>query len=39
MASFMLIGGKLADIPGKRRTFIIGMVMTTGLRKRKLVET
>ena len=31
--------GKLADIPGKRRPFIIGMAMTTVLRKRKLVET
>ncbi len=27
MASFMLIGGKLADILGKRRTFTIGVVI------------
>jgi MFS family permease len=27
MASFMLIGGKLADIPGKKRTFLIGIVI------------
>jgi MFS family permease len=27
MASFMLIGGKLADILGKKRTFLIGIVI------------
>ena len=27
MASFMLIGGKLADILGKKRTFIAGVVI------------
>ena len=27
MASFMLIGGKLADIGGKRRMFVIGMII------------
>jgi MFS family permease len=27
MASFMLIGGKLADIGGKRRMFVIGLVI------------
>ena len=27
MASFMLIGGKLADIIGKKRTFLVGLVI------------
>jgi MFS family permease len=27
MASFMLIGGKLADIIGKKRVFVIGLVI------------
>ena len=37
MASFILIGGKLADIVGKKRTFIVGLILTGGLSNRKLV--